>query len=149
VRAATTLILRVGASVSFAAILILTTRWGVLLSALRGLRVPQVFVVILGMTYRYIFLLLHTTNDMFLARKSRLVGRAPGSSERAWLAGSMGTLLGKSYLLSDEVYLAMVSRGFHGEAKTLEPLHMRPFDIAVIAGAVLVPILVIVLGRVA
>lgn len=146
-RTAAFLLLRVATSVSFAIILVLTTRWGVLLGALHALHVPQVFVLILGMTYRYIFLLLHTANDMFLARRSRLVGRIPGSADRVWIANSMGALLGKSYHLSDQVYLAMVSRGFRGEAKLLEPLRLRPLDWACMIAALLVPALVIVLGR--
>jgi cobalt/nickel transport system permease protein len=118
-----------------------------LLNALRALRVPQVFVLILGMTYRYIFLLLHTTNDMFLARKSRLVGRVPGRDERLWIANSMGTLLGKSYHLSDQVYLAMVSRGFRGEAKALDALHMQARDWLWMLAALLVPVAVYLAGR--
>jgi energy-coupling factor transporter ATP-binding protein EcfA2 len=47
------------------------------LKALRVLRVPVVFVVILAMTYRYVFVLLWTVHDMFEARQSRLVGRLP------------------------------------------------------------------------
>lgn len=144
-RTATLLLLRVATSVSFAVILVLTTRWGTLLGALRSLRIPQVFVLILGMTYRYIFLLLHVVNDMFLARKSRLVGRAPGQAERLWIAGSIGVLLGKSYQLSDDVYMAMVSRGFRGEARLLEPLSMRPADWLCMIAALAVPALVLVM----
>ncbi len=146
-RTAAFLLLRVATSVSFAVILVLTTRWGVLLGALHALRVPQVFVLILGMTYRYIFLLLHATNDMFLARKSRLVGSMPGNADRAWIAGSMGALLGKSYHLSDEVYLAMLSRGFRGEVRLLEPLRLQARDVLAMLGALLVPIAVVMLGR--
>lgn len=121
------LLLRVGASVSMAVLLILTTRWATLLKALRVLRVPQAFVLILGMTYRYIYVLLHTTSNMFLARKSRVVGRASGADDRRWLAASMGALFAKSYALSDDVYLAMQSRGFRGEALVMDEIawHVR------------------------
>jgi cobalt ECF transporter T component CbiQ len=146
VRTAAFLLLRVACSVSFAVILILTTHWGVLLTSLRALHVPQVFVLILGMTYRYIFVLLRSTNDMFLARKSRLVGRVAGQGDRVWIANSMGALLGKSYHLSDEVYLAMVSRGFRGDARTLQPLKMRPLDVMWMFAGLLAPAAVIVLG---
>ncbi len=145
-RTAGLLLLRVATSVSFAVVLVLTTRWGVLLGALRALHVPQVFVVILGITYRYIFLLLHTTNDMFLARKSRLVGRMGGSADRRWIANSIGVLLGKSYHLSEEVYLAMVSRGFRGEPKLSQPLHMQRADVLWMLAALAVPAAVLALG---
>ena len=70
---------RVGVSVSLAVLLVLTTPWADLLKSLRALRVPQVFVLILSMTYRYIFLFLHTVNGIFLARKSRIVARTSGA----------------------------------------------------------------------
>ncbi|HEX7593609.1 MAG TPA: cobalt transporter CbiM, partial [Anaerolineae bacterium] len=122
------LLLRVGASVSMAVLLILTTRWATLLKALRVLRVPQAFVLILGMTYRYIYVLLHTANNMFLARKSRVAGRVTGAEDRRWLAASMGNLFAKSYELSDQVYLAMQSRGFRGEAQVMDALEWRGAD---------------------
>ena len=79
------LLLRVGTSVSIGVLLILTTRWSRLLKSLQVLRVPQSFVLILGMTYRYIYVFLHTANDMLLARKSRMVGRlGPGRTEGGW-----------------------------------------------------------------
>jgi cobalt/nickel transport system permease protein len=122
------LLLRVGASVSITVLLILTTRWTVLLKALRVLHIPQTFVLILGMTFRYIFLFLHTANNMFLARQSRLVGRTAAADQRKWLAASMGVLMSKSYALSEDVYLAMQSRGFSGEARVMDKLQWRHSD---------------------
>jgi cobalt/nickel transport system permease protein len=125
VRTALTLVFRVAASVSAVLLLVLTTRWPALLKSLRVLRVPQVFVLILAMTYRYIFLLAHVASAMFLAKQSRTVGRADGALARRWLAGTTGSLLGKSYHLSNEVYLAMLARGFRGEPTTLDAFRMR------------------------
>jgi len=122
------LLLRVGTSVSITVLLILTTRWAALLRALRVLHMPQAFILILGMTYRYLFVLLHTANDMFLARKSRLLGRVSDAEDRRWLTASMGVLLTKSYDLSEEVYLAMQSRGFRGEVLVLDTFAMAQRD---------------------
>ncbi len=141
------LLLRVGASVSVAVLLILTTRWAVLLKALRVLRVPQAFVLILGMTYRYIYVLLHAANNMFLARKSRVVGRVSSADDRRWLTASMGALVSKSYALSDEVYLAMQSRGFRGEAQVMETLAWSARDWTWMAAFVAVALVGVWLGR--
>ncbi|MEK6536502.1 MAG: cobalt ECF transporter T component CbiQ, partial [Actinomycetota bacterium] len=73
-KGAVVLILRVATSVSLAVLLALTTRWADLLKALRVFLVPRIFVLILSMTYRYIFLILGLATDMFTARTSRLVG---------------------------------------------------------------------------
>ena len=122
------LLMRVSTSVSLGILLILTTPWNTVLKALGVLRVPDVFVLMLGMTYRYIYLLLHTANDMFLSRQSRVVGRLSGAEERRIIAASAGTLLGKSLHLSSEVYLAMQSRGFRGYPRTMDTFKMQSRD---------------------
>ncbi len=118
------LLLRVSTSLSLAMMLVLTTPWNTVLAALGVLHVPDVFILILGMTYRYIYLLLHTANDMFLSRKSRTVGRLTDAEARRTLASVSATLLDKSLALSGEVYLAMQSRGFRGSLVTLKPIRM-------------------------
>jgi cobalt ECF transporter T component CbiQ len=122
------LLLRVGTSVSLAVLLVLTTPWNSLLKALGVLRLPAVVILILGMTYRYIHLLLHLTNDMFLSRKSRLLRRMNGPEERRLIAATSGTLLNKSLQVSSEVYLAMQSRGFRSYPRTLDTFKMRTAD---------------------
>jgi cobalt/nickel transport system permease protein len=141
------LILRVGTSVSIAVLLVLTTPWNHVLRALSVLRVPQVFVLILGMTHRYIYLLLHTANDMFLARKSRVVGRMSGADHRRWIAASVGVLLGKSFHLSNEVYLAMTARGFTGRARIAQRLTLTQRDWLWGGGLLGVALLAMFLGR--
>lgn len=122
------LLLRVCTSVSVAVLLVLTTPWNSVLKALGVLRVPAVIILILGMTYRYIHLLLHLTNDMFLSRKSRLLRRMKGPDERRLIAATSGTLLNKSLQVSSEVYLAMQSRGFRNYPRTMDTFKMRAID---------------------
>jgi cobalt/nickel transport system permease protein len=141
------LLLRVSTSVSLTLLLILTTPWNTVLSALNILRVPDVFILILGMTYRYIYLLLRVANDMFLSRKSRVVGHLSTSENQKMLAAISATLLNKSLDLSGEVYLAMQSRGFRGSIVTLKPFKMRPKDWAWLFIFLAITVLSIFLGR--
>ena len=132
---------RVGVSVSLAVLLVMTTPWAELLRSLRTIRVPQVFVLILSMTYRYIFLFLHTTNALFLARKSRMVARTSGAEQRRWIAGSMGALTGRAYKMSNDVYAAMMARGFTGEMRVYNDQHLAIADgVAVVAAVALASI---------
>ena len=111
---------RVAASVSLVVLLTLTTPWNRLLAALRSLGVPRMFVLIVGMAYRYLFLLLGTVTDMYQARKARTVGAEKhGDAARRFVFASVGSLLGKSLTLSEEVHQAMLSRGYRGDAKVL------------------------------
>ena len=134
VRTALTLIARVACSVTAVLLLVLTTRWPVLLRALRSLKVPLVFTLILAMTYRYIFLLARVANSMFLARKSRTVGRSTAGQGRQFIGATTGLLVGKSYHLSNEVYLAMLSRGYRGEPTVVDRARIRPVDLVALAG---------------
>lgn len=146
-RSAAYLVARVETCATCALLLVLTTPWMHVLKALRVLRVPVVFVVVLGMTYRYIFLLLQTASDMFEARQSRLVGRLDGPAARRLAAASAGVLLSKSFQLSNDVYLAMLARGFRGEVYLLDDFAMRPRDWLALAAFALVAGAAVWLGR--
>lgn len=126
---------RVGVSVSLAVLLVMTTPWADLLKSLRSIRVPQIFVLILSMTYRYIFLFLHATNGLFLARKSRIVARTSGGEQRRWIAASMGTLTSRAFKMSNDVYAAMMARGFSGEMRTYSAYRMTHADWLALGGA--------------
>ncbi len=122
------LVSRVTTTVSFLLLLVLTTKWSVLLKALRSMGVPQLLVFMLAMTYRYIYVLLQSTSALFLARQSRRVGPEAWHSAKEWIGTISGALLGKSYSLSSEIYLAMVSRGFRGEPVLLNDFKTEPRD---------------------
>lgn len=141
------LLLRVGTSVSIAVLLILTTPWNSLLKALGVLRVPSVILLILGMTYRYIHLLLNLTNDMFLSRKSQVLRPMTGGQERHLVAATSGALLSKSLQVSSEVYLAMQSRGFRDYPRTIDTFEMRTVDWVSAAAMLVLVVLSIWLGR--
>jgi len=128
-RTAGLLFLRVTDSLSFGVLLILTTPWTNLLAALRWLRIPSLLVDILSMTYRYLFLLLHTVNTMFLARQSRTIGGFSSAENRKWLTRALTTTLAKSQHLSEEVYLAMISRGYQGEIFVFNEFRVKRRDI--------------------
>jgi cobalt/nickel transport system permease protein len=108
------LVMRVAASVSMAVLLVVTTQWIRLLKALYVLKIPEVVIMILAMTYRYIHLFLRTVEAMFLAKKSREISDLKMKEEHGWIASRLGVLVGKSYRLSNEVHLAMTSRGWTG-----------------------------------
>ena len=141
------LITRVETTATLALLLILCTPWTHVLKAMRVLRVPIVFVVILGMTFRYIFLMLDTARDMFESRQSRMVGELEGAERRRLAGASVGVLLSKTLQLSSDVYMAMQSRGFRGEVYTLDDFVMRGRDWAALAGFLAIAILAFWLGR--
>lgn len=134
---------RVATSVSLVVLLTLTTPWVRLLAALRSLGVPRMFVLIIGMAYRYIFLLLNVVTDMYEARKSRSAGAATyDRAARRFVGFSAGAVFLKAHYLSEEVYQAMIARGYRGEARTLVSPRVRPADMAFLLFAVAVAVVV-------
>ena len=127
-RSAAFLILRAETAATLATLLILCTLWTRLLRTLRWFRIPTVLVTIVGMTYRYVFLLVQTAEDMFEAREARLIGVLEPSVRRRLAAASAGLLLSKSIQLSGEVHLAMQARGFRGEVRLLDDPALHPKD---------------------
>ncbi|MHA1584485.1 MAG: cobalt ECF transporter T component CbiQ [Promethearchaeota archaeon] len=110
-----TWIFRTTTAVSFSILLIMTTSWTDLLNSMEEMKFPKILILILGMTYRYIFLLLDTLTKMMYSRKCRTLGKE--KLINSWKLNShiIGALFIKSYDLSNNIYQAMISRGFQGE----------------------------------
>lgn len=122
------LVSRVSTSVSFAVLFTLTSRWGDVFAGLRALLVPRIFVITLGMTYRYLFVVLRLIQDMYRARKSRTIHPLSSTAERSWTASRIGVTFTKSLELSDDIYKAMLSRGFHGEFPSINRFRVADGD---------------------
>jgi cobalt ECF transporter T component CbiQ len=136
VRSAAYLLSRAETAATLSALLVLTTPWPWVLKSLRVLKCPTVLVAILGMTYRYVFEILRTALDMFESRRSRSVGSLSAAESRRLAASAVGVLLSKSVHLSNDVHLAMQSRGFRGDVHVLADFRARAADWCWLAGLV-------------
>lgn len=105
-------VLRVAACVSFVILAAITTKHTQLLNSLRSLGIPAIFVEILDMTYRYVFLFISIFESMHLSLKSRLIRPLGYKRARQWIASRMSFLFRKSMKMSEDVYLAMLARGY-------------------------------------
>jgi cobalt/nickel transport system permease protein len=133
---ATIFFLRVLASVSLAVVLVLTTRHHVLLKVLRSFRVPQIFVMTMGMTYRYIYLLLDIAQNTFVAIKSRVGFIQSTRSGQKIVGANISGLWLKSYRLQTQVYSAMLSRGYTGEPRILDNFKANIIDFIIVIFAI-------------
>lgn len=120
-------------SVQAAILLAAVTRFDQLLWGLRGLFLPRALIGIIGLMYRYLFLLADEILRLTRARASRS-GTVRGSSPpgliwQAQISGNMaGVLFIRSLERSERIYLAMASRGYKGEPLLLTPLKWRKSD---------------------
>lgn len=81
---------------------------------------PKIFIMIMSFMYRYLFLLVDEVQRMQRAKESRSFGKAKHLHTLRTLSNIIGVLFIRSYERAERVYLAMCSRGFHGEIKTLD-----------------------------
>jgi cobalt ECF transporter T component CbiQ len=133
-RAAAQLLVRAETTATLAALLVLSTPWTVLLRALRVLHVPPLAILMLATTHRYILLFCRTAQDMCEARRSRVIVPLDSVAQRRIAAANGGVLFSKSLQLGGEVYLAMQSRGFRGDARLLAEPRLRSRDWLALAG---------------
>lgn len=120
--------IRVLTSVSLSLLLVLSTRHYYLLKVLRIFKIPRVFVMTLGMCYRYVYLFIEIIQNTYLAIKSR-VGRVysvkHGQGIVTW---NIAYLWQRSYQLNVDVSNAMLSRGWRGEPIVLNDFRIKTID---------------------
>ncbi len=124
---------RVITSVSLAVLLNLTTRHLELLKVLRIFGIPQMFVMILSMSYRYIFLFVEIMENTHRAVQSRVGSAIHYKKGQHLVAWSMAGLWSRSVGLQEQVHHAMLSRGFQGEPVLLHRMSTRFRDWAWLA----------------
>jgi cobalt/nickel transport system permease protein len=114
-------------SMQAAIILAACTSFPDLLVAMRALHLPQLLVTIFGLMWRYMFILVDEASRLLRARSARSGhseqprARAGGSvTWRARVTGGMaGSLFLRAFERSDRIYMAMVSRGYDGEVRSM------------------------------
>lgn len=87
--------------------------WHTLTACLRYFHIPALFIQILDVTLKYIVLLGEISIQMLYALKLRSVGRNP--SKRQAFSGVLGATFLRSREMSQDMYEAMLCRGFTGE----------------------------------
>ena len=90
-----------------------STRWNSITSALKTFFVPNIIIVVLDITLKYIVMLGDFALNMLYALKLRSVGK--NKTKNASISGIAGTLFIKSKEMSEDMYAAMECRGFTGE----------------------------------
>jgi cobalt/nickel transport system permease protein len=126
-------------SIMMVALLTVTTPFPKLLIALQQLKVPPLFIAVVGMMWRYLFVVRDEAVRLLRARSSRSGRVEAGISSggtlfwRAQVTGGMaGSLLLRSLERSERVYVAMLSRGYNGCLPEENTLPLRPSDRAVL-----------------
>ncbi len=113
-------VVRVATSVSLAVLLSLTTRHAELLKVARNFGVPQMFVLTVAMCYRYLYLFADIVESVFLAIRSRVGIVSDHKSGRQLVGWNIANTWNRTARMSEDVYRAMLSRGYTGEPRLFD-----------------------------
>jgi cobalt/nickel transport system permease protein len=142
--------------ISFQAALVLasTTRFPDLLAALRALRLPKLLVAIISLMWRYLFVIVNEALRLMRARAARS-GKSSDPTHKTggkvtWRAavtgGMVGNLFLRSFDRSDRIYMAMLSRGYDGDVRSLPQAKISPTGWLVLLGGLTLLACLLALG---
>jgi cobalt/nickel transport system permease protein len=134
--------LRVTNSVTACLLVLYSTQFPDLIKALGLLRVPDVFIIILTLFHKYLFILACSLEEMHLAMKSRLTSPVRKRIARVWATSRMAYTYRKSQQKCEEVFNAMLSRGFTGGIRLTAPYSFAPRDW--LAGSALLAVWIVI-----
>ncbi|MDR3671428.1 MAG: energy-coupling factor transporter transmembrane component T [Holophaga sp.] len=105
-----------------------TLEWASISGAFKRLGAPDLFILVLDITLKYISLLGEFALSMLFALKLRSVGK--NSTQTASLSAIAGTMFLTSKEMAEEMYAAMECRGFTGTYRAAGKLKVRAGDLA-------------------
>ena len=109
-------------------LLMASTNFGDFLKALEKLKFPCIFTMILSFMYRYIFVVQDELMKMKQAKEARSVGGSNWFHTKT-KAFMVGVLFIRAYERGEKVYLAMCSRGFNGNIRTIHNFRIKRNDL--------------------
>ena len=118
---------KVFATVMAVNILSHSTQWNSITSALKTFFVPDLFILVLDITIKYIVLLGEFSLNMFYSLKLRSVGK--NKSKYTSLSGVAGTMFIKSKEMAEDMYAAMECRGYTGEYRVYKKFKLTFADV--------------------
>jgi cobalt/nickel transport system permease protein len=140
-------------SVLIATILVTSTSFPDLVSAMGSMRIPKVLVSVISFMYRYIFIIADEALRLHRAREARSAspkGAAQGSliCKTRVLGGMIGSLFLRSYERSERIHAAMLSRGFDGAIRTMRSRALGSSDFLVTGAGLVYLLAVLLVGRI-
>ena len=107
--------LRVLNSISVAMLIMYTTSFPSFIKSFKIIGVPDTFLMIISLAYKFIFILSRTIEETYFALKSRLLGNINNNNIRKLIGGRIFFVFKKSMVIYENTYYAMVSRGYQGK----------------------------------
>ena len=120
------LFLKIIGSVALINALANSAKWSQITRSLKVFKIPDIFILVLDITIKYIVILGEFSLHMLYALRLRSIGK--NSRKHQALSNIMGGLFLKSKEMAELTYAAMECRGFNGQYQSYRKHHFYPAD---------------------
>jgi cobalt ECF transporter T component CbiQ len=127
--------IRITNSIALSLLVMYTTSFPGIIKSLKIFRVPDIFLLVITLTYKFIFILSYTTEDTYLALKSRWWRNSRDTSANQFIAERITYIFRKSWIKYEEIYHAMLARGFNGNVNLCYSQKIKSIDIVFLLAA--------------
>jgi cobalt/nickel transport system permease protein len=139
--------LKIFNSVSFVLLIISTSSFDHLIRTLTTFKVPNVFVLVLTMTFKFLFILSKSMYQTFQAIKIRWWNHIDSTAALEITSGRFGYLFQNAWLQYDLTYKAMLARGFDNKVRLLNYEKFKSKDFLHAALMILFMTLIVIFDR--
>ena len=123
------LVLRVWTALNLLNLLVMTTGFDKISAALSTLRAPKLITILFDLTLKYIFVIVYEAARLSRAQEARRL-RKPGFFERVRAVSPIiANIFLRSHVRANNMYNAMLARGFNGKYYSLHALKIKRVDI--------------------
>jgi cobalt/nickel transport system permease protein len=120
--------LKIFNSIAFTFLLIRTTTFEHIVKSLAVMKVPDIFLLTLTMSYKFIYILACTVEESYYALKMRWWNRGSVAHAEEIIAGRLGYIYNKAWERHEWAHKSMVARGFTGKVNIGYFMKLRTLD---------------------
>lgn len=137
--------LRILNTVAFTLLAVFTTPVNSFIKSFKIIGIPDTFLLIITLAYKYIFILTAIIEETYFALKSRLTGHIKSKSIRELIGNRIFFIFWRSASVYESTYMAMVSRGYGGKIKLHSEIRFRMKDFAALAAVIIAGIIAVII----
>lgn len=129
IQAVELLFLRVLNSVSLALFFLYSSSFPKLIKGFKVFFVPDTFLMIITLAYKFIFILSKSIEETYFALKSRLIGNIQNKNAQSIISGRVFYTFKKAKSNYENTYAAMISKGYNGKVVFQSETKIKAVDI--------------------
>ncbi len=137
------LFLRVLNSISLAMLFLYSSSFPQLLKGFKIFFVPDTFLMIVSLAYKFIFILSMSIEETYFAIKSRLAGNIQSKNVQDIISGRVFYVFKKAKNNYENTYAAMISKGYNGKVNFQNEKKIKAVDLYFLLGMLVVGIVIL------